>query len=75
MTTAVEQAQEIINEALGRAINVADKGAIATKWSVVVEFIGESGEKFMLTLSDDDAMTWETQGLLQYALDHLEDEV
>jgi hypothetical protein len=71
MTTAVELAQSIMDDAIGRAINVTDKGAITTKWAVVAEFVGESGEKFILELTDEDSMIWDTQGLLGYALDHL----
>jgi hypothetical protein len=74
MTTALEVAQGIMEEAIGRALNVSEKGAIATKWYVIIEFMGASGEKTLFRFGDESSAVWEHGGIVGYAAEHLEDE-
>ena len=58
----VSRVRGAIDEAL------ADKREMVTKWTAVVEVIGDDGKRATYTLSADDMTLWDTLGLLTYSL-------
>jgi hypothetical protein len=48
---------------------------MVTGWCMVVEFIGEDGEYYLLTLHDDKKPVWQHKALLNEGLDDLASEI
>ena len=45
-----------------------DAGEMVVKWVLVCESMDDTGNRGVWTITDDDATTWDTLGLLTYAL-------
>jgi hypothetical protein len=45
------------------------RGGLVTKWFAVYEFVDESGDRDLATMSTDGLMRWDVQGMLDYVMD------
>jgi hypothetical protein len=60
---------------LVEAVANSQTGSMVTGWCMVVEFIGEDGEYYLLTLHDDKKPVWQHKALLNEGLDDLASEI
>lgn len=59
---------------LVEAVASSQSGAMVTGWVMVMEFIGDDQEYYLLTLHDDKKPTWQHKALLNEGLDDLASE-
>jgi hypothetical protein len=56
------------------AVASSQKGAMVTGWVMVMEFIGDDQQYYLLTLHDDKKPHWQHKALLNEGLDDLQSE-
>jgi len=61
-------------EQLIEAVASSQHGSMVTGWVLVMEFIGDDGQYYLLTLHDDNKPQWQHKALLNEALDDLASE-
>lgn len=60
---------------LVEAVASSQHGAMVTGWCMVIEFIGDDQQYYLLTLHDDKKPVWQHKALLNEGLDDLANEI
>lgn len=60
--------REAVGESLGQLVSELE-GGFTTKWIALIESVGADGTRGIWTFAPDDLKSWETMGMLQYALE------
>jgi hypothetical protein len=62
-----DELQRLLENAVSSAVRDVD-GGMVTKWVMLAEGIDEDGERALWLVANKDALSWDTIGMLHYAL-------
>jgi hypothetical protein len=69
MTPNLENIEQAIGIAIGKALEAGTKGWLVTNWVTLVEVIDDEGDSRMVPFTSGGLTRWAAKGLLQHALD------